>query len=78
MVFFKKQSNFVIKAFVLVLLGSFMFSNVLMLQAFALSTNKDSIKIPALRKYATDLTELARAGRIGGNADYEREVNQLE
>ena len=58
----KKQNNFMTKAFTFVLIGSFMFSNISIVKAFANTTNKDSVKISTLKKYATDFTALARAG----------------
>ena len=47
------------------------------MQTFARHTDNDAVQISALRKYAADLTALARAGRLPANASYEREVNQL-
>ena len=75
--FFKKQFNFVTKAFTFVLIGSFMFSNVLMMRVFARETKKDAAKISVLKKYTTDLTALARAGRLNPTSNLEREVNRL-
>jgi hypothetical protein len=77
MMFFKKQFDFAVKVLTFVLLGSFAFSNVLTMPAFAHGATGDPVKKSALRKYATDLTELARAGRLGENVRYKREVNQL-
>jgi ATP-dependent Clp protease ATP-binding subunit ClpA len=75
--FFKKQFNFATKAFTFILLGSFILSNVSMMHIFAGNKSGNSVKASALGKYATDLTALVRAGRLGENAGYEREVNQL-
>lgn len=75
--FFKKQSKFATRVCTFALVGSVMFSNVSLIPTFARNTKTDTVKMSALGKYATDLTALARAGRLSANANYEREVNQL-
>lgn len=74
---FKKQFNLVTKAISFVLLSSFLFTNVFIMQTFANNSYKDSVKVSMLKKYATDLTELARGSAIRPTGSYESEVNRL-
>ena len=73
----KKQPNLLTKAFSFVLLGSIALTNVGAIQTLADNSNKTSVKSSVMKKYTTDLTGLASAGRIGGNTRYEKEVNSL-
>lgn len=69
MMFFKKQFTFLPKAFAFILLGSFLFSNVLVVQTFARTTKKDVVKMSVLRKHTTDLTELRPRRKTSGKCE---------
>ena len=73
----KQKSPAAIKIISFILLYSFILTNVFSIKVFAETAKQTSVAYPTLTKYSTDLTELARNGRLNQNANYEREVNRL-
>ena len=61
----------------LILLYSFIFTNVFAMQVFAQTNVRISANATALAKYTTDLTQLARNNRLRANDSFENETTRL-
>ena len=61
----------------LILLYSFIFTNVFAMQVFAQTNVRTSANASALTKYTTDLTQLARNNRLRVNTSFENETTRL-
>ena len=73
----KQKSSFLTKMLSAVLIYSFVLTNMFAIQVFANTTNQNVGTSPTLTQYTTDLTELARNGRLRLNANFESETNRL-
>ena len=61
----------------LILLYSFIFTNVFAVQLFAQTNVQTNVSVSALAKYTTDLTELARNNRLRVTDSYQNETARL-
>ena len=75
--FDKQKNSFLTKTLGIVLLYSFIFTNIFAVGAFAKTTNQNAVKTLTLTKFTSDLTELVRSGRVRADANFESETNRL-
>ena len=73
----KQTSSFLPKTLSAVLIYSFILTNMFAIQVFANTTNQNVEISTSLKKYTTDLTELARQNRLRVNPNFENETNRL-
>ena len=71
---FKRQFP---KAISFLLLYSFLLTNAFLVQTFAEVETKETNSLPTLDRFATDLTRLAREGKIRPGVNFERETNNI-
>ena len=73
----QQKFSFLTKTLSVVLLYSFIFTNIFAVRIFADTTAENAVKSPTLTKYTTDLTELARQNRLRVNANFADETTRL-
>ncbi|MGI8409841.1 MAG: hypothetical protein ACR2M8_08195, partial [Pyrinomonadaceae bacterium] len=73
----QKNISILKKAIAFTLLYSFIFTNLAAVSAFASDSNETPAYSTLTTRFATDLTQLGRQGRLRENLNFENETNRL-